>query len=89
MKKDTGKRSAMKGSISPSGDKHPGEIHYEDTVDRRKWSEKASAVPRSIAWVNVEGVWRPVVNIKITGTAGHRHIAKFGPDGDLLDITLQ
>ena len=79
----------MSGAISPSGKKHPGKILHEDLVDGRRWTKKASEVPQSIAWVNVDDDWHAVVRIEITGAAGRRHISKFGIDGNLLESTIQ
>ena len=79
----------MSGINSPPGDRHPGEILFEDRVDGRQWNRQASEVPQTIAWVNVNGVWQPVVRIEITGTVQQRRISKFAKDGTLLESTIQ
>jgi hypothetical protein len=79
----------MDEAISPSGDKHPGEILHEDQVDGRIWTRKATDVPQVIAWVQLEGVWQPVVRIVITGTAEKRRITKFGENDLFLESTIQ
>jgi len=79
----------MSDATSPSGDKHPGEILFEDKIEGRQWSKQATEVPETIAWVNVQGVWQPVQRIEITGTVQQRRISKFGKDGTLLESTIQ
>jgi hypothetical protein len=79
----------MDGAISPSGDKHPGEILHEDRIDGRTWTRKAADVPQVIAWVQFEGVWLPVVHIVITGTVEKRRITKFGENDIFLESTIQ
>jgi hypothetical protein len=78
----------MSGAASPSGETHPGEIVHDDKVDGRTWTKKAEEVPQTIAWVEVEGEWKAVVRIEITGTPDRRRITKFGADGDMLESTL-
>jgi hypothetical protein len=77
------------GAVSPGGDQHPGEIVHEDKIDGRTWTKAASEVPITIAWVEVDKVWEPVVRIEITGTAEQRRITKFGKDGKMLESTIQ
>jgi hypothetical protein len=77
------------GAVSPAGDQHPGEIVHEDKIDGRTWTRAASEVPVTIAWVEVNKVWEPVVRIEITGTAEQRRITKFGKDGKMLESTIQ
>lgn len=77
------------GAASPAGDAHPGEIVHEDKIDGRTWTRAASEVPVTIAWVEVNKVWEPVVRIEITGTAEQRRITKFGKDGKMLETTIQ
>ena len=79
----------MSGITSPSGDKHCGEILFEDRIDGRKWTEQATEVPQSIAWVDINGVWQPVVRIEMTGTVQQRRISKFAKDGTWLETTVQ
>jgi hypothetical protein len=77
------------GAVSPAGRPHPGEIVFEDEVEGRRWTEAAADVPLSLAWVNVNGDWRPVVRIVSTGTVEQRHITKIGEDGAMLEVTMQ
>jgi hypothetical protein len=79
----------MTGTTSPSGATHPGQILFEDRVDDRQWTKQANEVPQTIAWVNVEGVWLPVIRIEITGTVDKRRITKYGQDGEFLETTIQ
>ncbi|MBN3927448.1 hypothetical protein [Nostoc sp. NMS4] len=79
----------MSSVTSPSGEQHPGEILFEDKVDGQNWTEQAADVPESIAWVDINGVWQPVVRIEITGTVQKRRISKFAADGTWLESTVQ
>ncbi len=79
----------MNSAVSPAGDRHPGEIVHDDKVDKRVWTRRAEEVPRTIAWVESEGKWVPVVRIEITGTPERREMAKFGPGGRFLETTIQ
>jgi len=79
----------VSGIHSPSGTQHPGEILFDDRVDSRQWIRQAADVPQTIAWVEVNGVWQPVVRVEITGTAQQRRISKFAKDGTLLESTIQ
>lgn len=79
----------MKQAFSPAGDPHPGEIVHEDRVTGRTWTVRASEVPSTIAWVEVEGRFEPVVRIEITGTPDQRRITKYGRDGQMLESTVQ
>lgn len=78
----------MSGAVSPAGDKHPGEIVYEDSVDHRKWTERAAEVPQTIAWVKSGEVWKPVVRIELKGSGEAREITTFGPNGEFLETTM-
>lgn len=75
------------GAYSPSGDRHPGLITYEDHVEHRTWTRHALEVPATIAWVKVGERWRPVVTIEIQGTAQLREITTYGPEHELLEHT--
>jgi len=79
----------MSGATSPTGQTHPGEIVHDDKVDGRTWTRKAADVPPTIAWVQLDEIWVPVVRIEITGTAEARRFTKFGPDGQMLETTIQ
>jgi hypothetical protein len=77
------------GAHSPTGEAHPGRIVHDDKVDGRTWTVAAADVPKSIAWVDVNGTWKAVVRIEITGTPDQRRITKFGTDGQMLETTIQ
>jgi hypothetical protein len=81
--------STPNGAVSPSGDRHPGDIVHHDKVAARQWTDRAEDVPRFIAWVRVGDNWRPVVRIEITGSESRREFSKFGPDGEFLETTVQ
>jgi hypothetical protein len=83
-----GEDPAMAEALSPAGDQHPGEIVFEDNVENRTYSRRATEVPVTIAWVKLEGTWVPVVNIVITGVGHVREITNFGPNGQFLNRTL-
>jgi hypothetical protein len=77
----------MSGATSPTGENHPGEIVYEDRVEKRTWTRNAADVPPTIAWVEVAERWRPVVRIEIVGAGDQREITKFGPNHEFLEST--
>lgn len=78
----------MNGATSPSGEKHPGEILYQDQMDGREWTEKAADVPQSVAWAKLNDVWHPVLRVQMTGIDSMRRITRFGKDGEFLDTTV-
>jgi|GEM_PF-4865617 len=78
---------AEPGAYSPAGDKHPGQIVYEDHVEHRSWTRNAIDVPATIAWVLVGTRWRPVVLIEIDGTGQRREITTYGPNREFLEHT--
>jgi hypothetical protein len=78
---------AEPGAYSPGGDKHPGQIVYEDHVEHRSWTRNAVDVPATIAWVMVGARWRPVVLVEIDGTGQRREITTYGPDREFLEHT--
>lgn len=80
--------AAVTGASSPAGDKHPGEIVNEDKVNGRTWTERADAVPQSIAWVERESKWVPVTRIVVVGDSQKREITRFGPAGEVLEHIL-
>lgn len=81
--------NTMNGAQSPAGDSHPGSIEHVDEVTDRTHTRAAADVPRSIAWVQSDGRWVPVVRVVATGTPDRRRINRYGPDGALLDSTIQ
>ncbi len=81
------KDAAMAESLSPAGDKHPGEIVFEDKVEHTTKTKRATEVPVSIAWVKVETAWVPVVKIVITGAGQIREMSKYGPNEQFLNST--
>jgi hypothetical protein len=85
---NTAKEEApVSGAKSPSGEPHPGQIVYEDRVEKRTWTRNAAEVPPTIAWVKVAEHWKPVVRIEIDGMGDQREITKFGPDREFLEVT--
>jgi hypothetical protein len=76
------------GTVSPTGEKHPGTILVEDRVEGRLETRRADEVPVSIAWVQAGGAWRPVVRVKITGDEHQHCVTSFGPDGNMLETTM-
>jgi hypothetical protein len=86
---DTQENAMNNGARSPTGEPHPGQIVHEDKVDGKKWTRAAAEVPVSIAWVEVDGTWKPVLRIEITGTPDQRRITKFGTGGEMLETTIQ
>lgn len=79
----------MNGAHSPTGDVHPGVIEHSDATTGRIWQRKAAEVPQTIAWGQIDGRWIPVVRVKAAGNPGQRRISRFGPDGQLIDSTVQ
>ena len=77
------------GAHSPTGEPHPGQIVHDDKVEGRTYTKSAAEVPTTIAWVDVDGTWKAVVRIEITGTTAQRRITKFGVDGKMLETTIQ
>lgn len=77
----------MSGAVSPAGDKHPGQIVYEDRVEGRTWTRNAADVSTSMAWVKVHDQWKPVVRIEITGAGDQREMTSFGPNNEFLETT--
>lgn len=81
------KEPTMSTSVSPAGDRHPGQITYIDHVENRTWTEPATSVPTTLAWVKVQDHWKPVVQIEINGAADRREITKFGVNHEFLETT--
>ena len=86
--KNTAREEApMNGALSPAGDKHPGQIVYDDHVEHKTWTRSATEVPAEIAWVKIEDHWKPVVRIEIDGAGDQREITTFGPNHQFLETT--
>jgi hypothetical protein len=82
-----GSENKMTGAVSPAGDKHPGQIVYEDRVENRSWTRNAADVSQAMAWVKVHDQWKPVVRIEITGGGDTREMMSFGPGHEFLETT--
>ncbi|HEX7839851.1 MAG TPA: hypothetical protein VF469_20385 [Kofleriaceae bacterium] len=80
-------KQPMTGVVSPAGNKHPGQIVYDDRVEHRTWTENAASVPPTMAWVKVHDQWKPVVRIEITGAGDTREMTSFGPNHEFLETT--
>jgi hypothetical protein len=78
----------MNGASSPAGDRHPGEIVFEDSSDGRRWTEKADDNEQSVAWVEADGAWRPVVRVVLGRAEGFKEITKYGPNDEPLEHTI-
>jgi len=89
MSSNTNKEKQLNGMTSPSGETHPGTIIHDHKVDGRQWTENAADVPQTIAWAQVESAWVAVVRIEITGTSERLRMTRFGPDGQMLESTIQ
>lgn len=81
--------NTMNGAESPKGERHPGTIEHDDKIEGRVWTRRADEVPPTIAWVQLDGKWIPVIRIEITGTPDRREITKYGPGGQMLETTVQ
>ena len=78
----------MDGATSPSGERHPGAIVFEDAIEGTKKTEAASSVSRETAWVRDEqGEWQPVVRVRLSGAGSFREITKYGEGDMFLEVT--
>ena len=70
---------------------HPGTITFVDGNTQQITEQvAASDVPFEIAFVEIEdGAYRPVVRIEDFTSPDQRVILQFGPDGELLESTIQ
>jgi hypothetical protein len=81
---------AASGAVSPSGDRHPGPIEFQDRVDGRTWKEDPDTLPQTMSWAELEpGRWVAVTRIVTDGVPGRLEIKRFASDGTLLDVTVQ
>jgi len=78
----------MTGTTSPAGDRHPGEIVFEDRSDGRSWTEKADDNSQDMAWVEADGAWRPVVRVVLGKADAFMEITKYGPENEPLEHTI-
>jgi hypothetical protein len=78
----------MNGSLSPAGDRHPGEILHDDQVHGRRWTEKAEESSQAMAWVQGEEGWQAVVRVEVTGGPERIRVTLFGEDGAFLESTV-
>jgi hypothetical protein len=85
----TQESSMSNGAYSPTGERHPGEIVNDNKVDGRTYTKSAADVPKTIAWVKVDGTWQAVVKIEVTGTSDRLEITQYGVDGKMLQRTIQ
>jgi hypothetical protein len=76
------------GEFSPTGEAHPGTIHFVDHRDGSEYDEAAADNPQLIAWTEVEGEWVPVTRVETAGNDAQVETTVFGPDGRFLKTTL-
>jgi hypothetical protein len=70
--------------------KHPGKIVFIDGNTQQITHEfEAAEVPFNIRFVELEGQLVPVVKIVAFTSAQQRTIRQYGPEGQLLNSTLQ
>lgn len=78
------------GAVSPSGERHPGEVEFDDQVEGRHWREPAGDLSQTMAWGEVEpGRWVAITRIQTSGAPGRLEITRFDADGRLVDVTVQ
>ena len=69
---------------------HPGKITFVDGNTQEITREAdASEVPFSIAFVEVDGCYQPVVQIVAFTSEDRRIIRQYGTNGQLLNSTVQ
>lgn len=83
----------MNGSVSPTGEQHPGRIAYEDRTENelepRTWYRRADEVSQTMAWVaDQHGHWRPVTKIVMKGNIERLEIVRYGISGEMLDSAI-
>ena len=79
---------SVTGELSPDAQRHPGQILHDDRLAGRRWQSPAAQAPQSVAWVQRDGKWIPVVKIVVAGSADRREITKLGPEGQVLERTV-
>lgn len=67
---------------------HPGTVVFVG-ADGREESRPVAEVPESIAWYDGAGGRVPVVRVVRSGPDGYAEIKRYGPSGELLDVTRQ
>ncbi len=70
---------------------HPGTVEFYETVDgveKLVKVEKATDVPESIKFVNVNGTRVPVVKVVMLKNSVFSEIHQLGPKGELLKTTM-
>jgi len=67
---------------------HPGAVVFV-ALDGSEESRPVAEVPDSIAWYDGADGRVPVVRVVRSGPQGHAEIKRYGPSGDLLDVTRQ
>lgn len=75
----------VSGEKSPSGEKHPGDVSFDDKIENRTYTRRAGSLVLSSAWVKVGDAWKAVVRIEITGTPEKKTFTKYGTDGKVLE----
>lgn len=85
---EPGRELGVTGELSPDSRRHPGRISHDDQVAGRTWTSLAAEAPQSVAWVQKDGEWVPVLKIVVVGSSDRREITKFGPEGEVLERTL-
>ena len=79
----------MGGDRSPSGDVHPGTVRTVNEVRNTDTTRPAAELSPDSTWVDVGGVWRPVVRVVISGGDGiPRRISRYDEQGGLLETTV-
>ena len=85
--------------VTPPDDvpEHPGTIVFEQVVlrdppdrpEETTWTQPAADVPFAIRFIRGPGGWVPVVRIVAVTAGDRRTIRQYGPDGQLLQSTVQ
>src|SRR5688572_21665376 len=73
------------GLTSPTGEKHPGEVAFDDKIEKRTYTRRAGELVLGSAWVKVGDTWKAVVRTEITGTPERKTFTRYGTDGKVLE----